>query len=224
MYDLFRVSGPANEPLSLQRAKRHCSVEMGETFFNSWFEGEPNEGGGAIAAARELVESESGLSLMPQTWRLELPGWDYTGANDTQFNLQTGPLDLYRHPVMEVSAIEYYDETGTLKTDIDLDWFRIRRGRFRSALALATTTNTLPSFYTARPYPIGIEYVAGYSTPDDPVDEQRRAVPRQAVMAILLLLAHWFKNREAVAVGTISSDIEQSYRAILRAISVKRYV
>lgn len=54
---------------------------------------------------------------------------------------------------------------------------------------------------------IVVEYTAGYQDPSK--------IPSRVRHAILLLTAHWYQNREAVLVGTVSKEIEFAVTALL---------
>lgn len=51
-----------------------------------------------IAAASAQAEHETGLTLMPQTWRIELDDWPGSGE-----------IPLERTPVASLSSVEYWD-------------------------------------------------------------------------------------------------------------------
>ena len=64
-----------------------------------------------------------------------------------------------------------------------------------------------PSF---TPYPTGavrIQFTAGYNDIAN--------VPQMVKQAILLLVGHWYENREATLAGTISREIEFAVHALL---------
>lgn len=45
-----------------------------------------------------------------------------------------------------------------------------------------------------------------------------------AKQACLMLLGHWYENRETVLVGTISKEIERSYGDLIESLKLYRYV
>ena len=63
-----------------------------------------------------------------------------------------------------------------------------------------------PSLYP-RDDAVQIEYVAGYGA--------AASVPQVFKQAILLLVGHWYANRESSIVGTISEDAASSGEALL---------
>lgn len=56
-------------------------------------------------------------------------------------------------------------------------------------------------------------YNAGYTV--DPTDADVWPAPADIQQAVKLLVGHWFENREAVVVGTITSDVKMSIEMLL---------
>ena len=214
-YSIERTVGPVNEPVTKEAAKRQCRIEDSEPAFDLWLEGEDGVEKGAIASARELVESDTNQVLMPQTFVLKASGFDDLLTGD-------GYIDLERHPIRSLSSVNYFDSAGAAQT-VSTSLFDISREKFRSRLYLVSSDTTLPTLNGVRKWPLSLTLLGGYSLATADARDQRAAVPRAATMAILLLLGHWFRNRESVAVGTISNEIEQSYRALVRSLKQERY-
>lgn len=211
-YTLERTVAPTPEPITRDSAKHQCSIELGETAFDPWFEsGEGNVG--AIARARELVEFDTGACLMNQTWALRLD------------RLPSGGLiELIRHPVRSISSVVYYD-ADDVSTTLAASNYELIRGRFFSYLVKADLNAVWPTISTSKHKPVTITYVAGYPDPaTDTTDVLKRAkVPECAKGGMLVLLAHWFRNRESVLVGSISKEIEQGYKDLISPICQPRY-
>ena len=108
-------------------------------------------------------------------------------------------MDLPRAPIRSITAIKYVDENNTTTTmdaaDYALD------GEYGRLAIL-----TIPSFTPRALNPIEIEYEAGYTT-----------TPKLIRQAMLLLIGHWYINREAVATGAVTTvEIDMTTRALLR--------
>lgn len=130
--------------------------------------------GSLIVAAREWVESRLGQQLMPATWRLKLdcfPAWE---------------MELPRPPLTAVSSIGYVDSAGSTQT--------------LSSTLYRVDTDSLPSRVTpaygqvwpatrGQTHDVTVTYTAGYASAS--------AVPQTIKQAILLLVSHWYENREA---------------------------
>jgi uncharacterized phiE125 gp8 family phage protein len=211
-YTLERTVDPTLEPIGLAAAKIQCAIEEGETQFDGWFESRDGNVG-AIQAAREMVETDAQLALMPQTWRLKIDHWP----------CGMPAIDLHVHPVQSISSVTYLDENGDSQT-WSADNYELIRSRFRSTLLKPDADVEWPTVSTSILRPITITFVAGFPTSADDTDAKKRArVPASARMAMLMLLAHWFKNRESVLVGSISKEIEHSYEAHISNLKPARY-
>lgn len=126
---------------------------------------------GLIAAATQHVEKQIGRAIIAQTWRLTLD----------QFSTA---IRLPLSPLIAVDAVEYSDTAGITQT---------------ASASLYTVDNTSEPGWVVlnqdAEWPetidavgaVRITYQAGYAT-----------VPAPIKHAILLLIGHWFENREAV--------------------------
>lgn len=214
---------PTAEPITVEAAKRQCSIEVSETHFDDWFGADviaADKIPGAIGSARALVESDARVRLMPQTGVLRFPSWEQL----VELTRRGAPeaLDLREHPVRAIASVKYYDGDDVQQT-LSAGSYQLLRSRFRSYIASTLSTSSLPSFNTARALPIEITLTLGYSIAADSPLVQRAAVPPAAAMAIKMLLGHWFKNRESVLTGTISKEIEQGYLSLINTIRPRRY-
>lgn len=146
-----------------------------------------------IKAARQKVERSLGKSLLTQTWVLALDGFP-AGAR----------VDLPNGPVQSVTTIKTYDEDDTESTLSDTAYF-VDTISARVGLNLDYTWPAALRPTNA----VLITYVTGYG--DDAAD-----VPHDLVQAILLLVGHWYENREASAsAGVMPLGVEallQGYR------------
>lgn len=147
-----------------------------------------------ITAAREYCEGFTGRALATQT--LEAYPQRFPCADE---------IELPRPPLQSVTSVKYTDSDGdettmTEDTDYIVDTDSTV-GRIVLPYAETWPTATL---YTVNP--IKVRYVAGYET-----------IPRSIKQAMLLLIGHWYANREAVLVGqgTMSKEIEFAVKALL---------
>ena len=180
-----RTVAPAAEPVSVIEAKEHLRVDIGDD--DTLIEA-------LITAAREYVEQGSRRALVTQTWRLNLD----------QF--PAGPeIELPRPPLQSVTSVTYRDSDGTTNTlsssiyEVDTD---STPGRIRLAYGEDWPSDTL-----AETNPVRITFVAGYGDADD--------VPRRWKQAILLLVGHWYENREATISGTIPRSIPFAVESLI---------
>lgn len=206
-----RTVAPTAEPIHVSAAKRQCNIDLEETHLDEWFLSTAETSGGAIQAARELVETHSETCLMPQAYELRLSEWPCEDE-----------IPLRVHPVYS-ATVTYYDTTNTSQTWSSSN-YDVRQEKKRSVLVKAATSTDWPDVTTERPYPITFTLSCGVNaTTYATAVLQRAQVPGAAKRAMLLLLGHWFKNRESVLVGTISKEIEQGYWSLINSIKPTRY-
>ena len=236
-YNLERTTDPTEEPIDKSSAKLQCHIEAAETFFDNWFDGDAAvDAAGAIPAARFLVEQDAQVALMPQTWQLRLDNWPIgkayetshwdVGARhmmDTRYMIGDDWIDLLIHPVQSVTVS--YEDTNDATQTWAASNYELQVSKYRSILMKTDKDVDFPTLSTSDPRPITITITAGYSnTTDQATIVLRRAkVPPSAKMAMLMLIAHWFRNKESVLVGSISKEIEQGYKSLIRTIRPERY-
>ena len=158
------VGEPAAEPVSLAEAKGHLRVEH-----------TADDGliASLIAAARSHVESETGLAIIVQTWRLYLDDWPADRC-----------VRLKRHPVRRIETATIFDEDGDPHALAE-GWLRLDTV---SRPARLHVSEAAPP--GARMNGIEIEFVAGLA-------EAANEVPDAIKRAVLLLVAQWYEFRGA---------------------------
>lgn len=154
-----------------------------------------------IVAARELVEQDTSRALINQTWEIELDDW------------WTDALELPRQPLASVTSVKYYDANDVLQTVTATNYHVDTRRE--PGVIWWDEDYTLPTL-SDRPNPVLVTYVAGYGS-------AASSVPARAKQAILLLVGHWYRNRETEVVGTIATEIAQGYRRLIRSLCVGVY-
>lgn len=148
---------------------------------------------GLIGRAREYVEKLDWRAFMTQTlelWIAEWPGEDLT---------------LPRPPLASVTHIKYYDVNdveATLSTAVYFVDTVSEPGRVGLKYN-QTWPNVALRDYNA----ICVTFVAGWATAN--------AVPKTIKQAILLVIGHWYENREASTVGAVSREIEMGVQALI---------
>lgn len=173
---------PTQEPVSVAELKAHLRIDHGD---------EDSLLSGYIRAAREMVESDAEISLLPQTltWYIDaFPAWE---------------IGLRKPPVNSITSITYLDQDGVSQT-----WSSTRYrfdGNSRPARLTPAYNDEWPDTYDVN-NAVTIVAAAGYSSVSE--------VPQIAKQAILLLASHWFRNRDAVS-QTPTHDVKLSYDALL---------
>ena len=172
------------EPLSLAEVKANLRVDSNDDDALIT---------GLIVDARETVESETGLVLVPRV------------ITETAAELGRA-IDLASWPITEVIAIR--SPVDGVMTDIAQDnWAAsLVRRPVRIVPIVPWWGCAASAWISNRAYirpallPVEIDVQAGYATPDD--------VPRTATRAMHLLIAHWYENRSAVEAGVRAAAIE----------------
>jgi uncharacterized phiE125 gp8 family phage protein len=146
-----------------------------------------------IEAARNKVEANLGRSLITQTWKLTLDEFP-----------ETNYIELSLPPLISVTTVTSYasDDSGTVYSSdnyyVDVPGSRI----------YLNDGQVWPQ--ATRPHnKAEIIYVTGYGA-------AATNVPGALRSAILMLVAHWYENREAVSLGDISTEVKVGYDALLQ--------
>ncbi len=185
MAGLTLDTAPASEPVTTAEAKTHARV-LGSD--------EDTLIGTYITAARKLIEDWSGRAFINQTWDLTLdifPGVDY--------------IEMPKAPLSSVSSITYTDTAGDSQTLASSE-YNVDTNREPGIIRLADgsswpATDEIPNAVT-------IQFVAGYGATSASVDERY-------ILAIKMLVAHWYSNREPVVKGTILTPVPLSIKSLI---------
>ena len=153
---------------------------------------------GVQSAATQWVEQHIRRSLISQGWELTLDCWAYPW------------VELPRSPILSVSEVRYLDASGApvvlAPAAYQLDG-RSTPGRLAPAFGARwpATINQIAA--------ITISYQAGYGASWNDVPEPIRH-------AIMMMAAHLYENREAVAVGTIATELPMAVNTLLEPFRV----
>lgn len=167
------------EPVSLTEAKLWTKVEG---------TAEDTQLQVLITAARELCEWKKGYAFYEQTLRVSFCGWP-CGRRWIQLPRAT--------PLVSIENVTYTDSTGQHVVDST-----------NYALDTISTPGRIvfdqdygwPDIDLYSPNPITIDYVAGSGSESPPLP-----FPNSIKLAMQLLIEHWYRNREAVVVGSTAA-------------------
>lgn len=129
-----------------------------------------------IVAARQMVEERLGLSLMTQTR-------DVYGITFPTGDVLTLPYG----PVQSVTGVYYTETDSSSESTFSADSYLTQT--WRNAIVLKSGYSW-PDDATMR-----VRYVSGYTS--------AAAVPQRIKQAMLLLIGHWYENREATQSGAL---------------------
>lgn len=186
--NLTVVTPPSVEPVSLTEAKLHLRVDHSI---------EDTLITALIQTAREKAEAFTRKRFIETQLRLDLD----------RFPLGGGPIRLPYPPLIEVDSITYLDEDGDQVT-LDDAAYRVVNDPQGATIE--------PEFDYSWPVTrdvgaaVSVTYKAGYG-------DSAATVPGVIKTAMLLLIAHWYENREAVVVGTIAGALPLGVDTLLRA-------
>jgi uncharacterized phiE125 gp8 family phage protein len=167
---------PGTEPISLDEAKAHCRVETDDD--DILIEG-------LIIAAREYCEGFQNRAYITQTWELWLNAFPSTNY-----------IELPRPPLQTVDSIVYYG-TDDIEHEFE-DYFvdaESEPGRVVLNYGKSWPSTTLRPANGVR-----IAFTAGYGEEEygEGYGEgyEEGSVPQIIKQAMLLLIGHWYENRE----------------------------
>lgn len=147
--------------------------------------------GNIVDAAVRHVEDACGRALFTQTWTLKLD------------EFPVGDIILPRPPVASVTSITYVDGDGATQT--------LSSGDYLSDLSSEPAAIS-PAYGTEWPTTreqraaVTVVYVSGHTT--------TAAIPKAIRQAILLLVGHFYENREASA-ATAMTELPMAVDALL---------
>lgn len=190
-YRPVRTIAPATKAITLEMARNHCRVDY------------PDDDvllDGLIDAAIAYMDGYGGIlggALINQTWRQDYPS--FNGM----------PLRRLRLPffnaVSPITSVQYYDGNDAQQTvltsvyDLNGDYLgpyvELKHGQSWPAIGNRTI-------------PVSVTFVAGYGTTP-------ASIPANIRLAMLMLIAHWYENRETVNVGNLTTELEFTVAALI---------
>lgn len=165
-FSLVRVTAPSVSPISLAEAKAQMRVEGNDDDIVIQR---------LIDAAVAFVDAQGvlGFAMITQTWGQWL-------------SPNPGTVQLSLGPVQSVSAVKYYDVDGVLQT-ATLSDFNVFGTPNR--ITVSPKAGKAWPVTQTRDDAIKIEYVVGYGATS-------ASVPQTVRHALMMLVAHWYENRE----------------------------
>lgn len=144
-----------------------------------------------ITAVTEHVELFLRRRLITQTWKLFLDDFPRCAAPEAW----PGAIYLPYPPTQSVTWVKYYDTGGNLTTlSAGTDYLVLSDDT--PARVVPAPDTIWPNTQLDRPDAVEIKFVCGYGA--------RAAVPKGITQAMLILLTHWFENRQVALPVTLS--------------------
>lgn len=178
---MLKVTADATTfPVTLAEASEHCEA--------------PGNGDDnarvlrSLKAAIEYAERRTGLAFARRSYEYRLDEWPCTPE-----------VLLPIAPVIDVLSVTYLDEGGDEIEIADDDWTWERTSD--GATIVFGVDFDRPTLEDRRRGAVRISFEAGF---DDPAesgsgDDPDLKLPETAKLAVLMLTAHWYENREAVS-------------------------
>lgn len=174
---LIMTSGPTLEPVSLAEAKAHLRVD--DVAEDALIRS-------LIVTSRLHIEAALGLALIAQSWTLLLDRWP-----------KNARLQLPVRPVLAVSQVRVWPDETAPETLHPQLFILDGQGLPPRLVPLAGQFPIEPGIPANG---IEVAFTAGFgATPDD--------VPAPIRHALLLLIAHWYENREPIEIGSGTNSI-----------------
>jgi uncharacterized phiE125 gp8 family phage protein len=202
------LTGPTTEPVTLAEALRHCNVVSTDEndFVTS-----------LITAAREFLEDATSRAYINQTWQIQFSEWPASG------------VCLPRPPLVEVLSVKYIDPDDVQQT-LPTDCYSIDAISQPGRLHWDEDDGRVLPVLDSTSWPVLVTYVAGYghATPAPGTSSVSSSgavesdnVPARAKQAILLLVGHWYRVREAV--GRVESETALAFDRLVKSLRVGVY-
>lgn len=183
---LILVTPPAAEPLDRTELK-NSHVRVTGTDDDTYIDG-------LIAAARIVTETQTGRSLITQTWQANFEGFPSWRV-----------LTLEKSPIQSITHIKYYDADDVLQT-LDSSLYTLD-ATVNPARIVLNYEGSWPLTYS-RADAVQITYDAGYG--DDRTD-----IPADLIHAMRFLVAHWYAQREPVRFGNVQVEVPMTYEYLV---------
>lgn len=184
--ELILGTAPTSEPVTTSEAKAHLRVDISD---------DDTLIAALIVAARQAFEEINGRSLFTTTWKLILDRWPNRSY-----------IVLPRPPLASVTSVVYQPTTGSPVT-WDAANYVVETLRTPGRVHLADGISW-PDADLRDASPITITYVAGWSTTG--------AIPQRYKQAILLLVGHWYENRETIVTsGAIPKSLPLAFESLV---------
>ena len=172
------ATAPASEPVTLASAKAHLRVEVAD---------DDALISALISAARLYLERRTGYWMCQRTAVMEC----------NAFPLRGGDIVFPVRPIVSVQSVQYLPDGGSALVVLtaNTEYRLVNSGTIVHRLRLPYGTSEWKMTGLAEDA-VRISFTAGASLAE-----------QNMLQALLLLVGHWYENREAAVVGTISGPV-----------------
>jgi uncharacterized phiE125 gp8 family phage protein len=195
------VVGVTEEPISVEEARQHLEAQP---YGDSGLDGADDAMiEGFIAAAREYCENYTGLSFAPVTLEAAFDNYPTCVASGMPL-----AIELPFGPVREVLSVTHGDGSD----DANVDGWVLDRYSSPARLTPLANAQLWPTLEGATNL-VKVQYTAGYGDIDS--DGFGEPLPGSAKTALLLMVGHLYRNREATtdsAMATLPLGVQSMLR------------
>ena len=174
--------------------QEHCGIALADSSHDSFLDN-------LCLAAVDLFEQETNCHLLERTadYTVDAPPAD------------GDPIYLPHWPVISIGDFQYVDSDGVTQTATSSDFIR------------STTTRPASiSLKDGKTWPVVPNQAATITIKDVKTGHATAAgVPMAVRQSILLLVAHYFENRETVIIGTNSSETPMATKMIWNTVKIR---
>lgn len=215
MYSPVLVDAPTIKPITLAEAKAQCRAQD--------FDDDDVKIGALIAAATSYLDGWTGIlgrALCEQTWRQDYDSLSHGNWRQDFDSISHGRaseihgscrgLRLPLFPVIDITSVKYKDTAGVEQT-IDPVNYSLQTDDLGSYVQFVSTYAS-PALFTELPR-ASVTYRAGYANAGIAPDPITSTVDDAIKHAMLMIVSHWYENRETVVVGQRAQAISIPFAA-----------
>jgi len=201
---LSLLSAPGVEPVSEAEALAHARIDSDEELALLH---------GHLRSARHMVENWTGRALISQGWRWMLDGWPGAVSQDWWDGVRDGAItvgkpryiELPKAPLISVTAVTLFNDADQGTVWSAANYF-VDNASAPGRLVLRNAASTPLPQRAANG--LQIDFTCGYGpAPGD--------VPAPLRQAVLMLMAHYFENREVLQSGDSAPVLPIGVHALL---------
>lgn len=195
----IEATTPTTYPMTLDTARQHLNLSTthDDEYLNT-----------LIDAATHYVEKRTNTRLLTRRIELRMDGFEDERYLESSTYDSRNNIRLPLHPASSTNAsyptVQYVDTSGTTVT-LGTSVWRITTNEPRQ---ITLEHNESWPAVRVQQENVLVTYEAGYGT-------TQTSVPANVLHALKLLVGHWYRNREAVEVGTASAKIEFAVDSLL---------
>ena len=190
-------TAPSTEPVTLAEVKANSRIDISDddTLITA-----------LITAARQWLENYYRITLIETTYKQRMDNFPTNSCNgECDPSYKNNSIELLEWPLLAITSIQYVDSDGATQTFNSSNYIEEAHTRpCQVVLAYDTEWPDVRKWYNA----VTVTYTAGFGS-------LASDVPQAIKQACLMLIGHWYENRETVMVGQTSKEVEFAVNALM---------